>query len=189
MYHGEEGEWLKLQALQLMLRLQVQRMREIWQLPEVFEVSRMTQGRLSMQLTMQTIVKELWAYQLSTAQNPNPPGYVPADEDISKTRRTETEGPEEEKTNDDDKGDSSSDSEDGDQTEKEEGVDADILAELSDLSELSDMDDDDRDTGNLGKSGPKWKRRRRLRVSDTLVTLIIGLLILRVPVINVDIES
>ena len=38
-YHGEEGEWLKLQALQLMLRLQVQKMREIWQLPDVFEVS------------------------------------------------------------------------------------------------------------------------------------------------------
>jgi RNA polymerase I-specific transcription initiation factor RRN7 len=38
-YHGEEGEWLKLQALQLMLRLQVHKIREIWQLPEVFEVS------------------------------------------------------------------------------------------------------------------------------------------------------
>jgi len=38
-YHGEEGEWLKLQALQLMLRLQVQKMREIWLLPDVFEVS------------------------------------------------------------------------------------------------------------------------------------------------------
>lgn len=187
MYHGEEGEWLKLQALQLMLRLQVQRMREIWQLPEVFEVCQMTHGRLSMQLTMQTIVKELWAYQISTAQNPNPPGYVPVDEGILKDRRPATEGPEEEKTNDDDKGDSSSDSEEGDQTEKEEGVDADILAELSDLSELSDVDDGD--SANVGKSGPKWKRRRRLRVSDTLVTLIIGLWILRVPVINVDIES
>ena len=140
-----------------------------------------------MELTRQTIVKELWAYQISTAQNPNPPGYVPADGDISKSLRTETEGPEEEKTNDDDKGDSSSDSEEGDQTEKEEGVNADILAELSDLSELSDVDDGD--TANVGKSGPKWKRRRRLRVSDTLVTLIIGLWILRVPVINVDIES
>lgn len=40
-YHGEEGEWLKLQALQLMLRLQVQKMREIWQLPEVFEVNKL----------------------------------------------------------------------------------------------------------------------------------------------------
>ena len=147
----------------------------------------MTHGRLSMQLTMQTIVKELWAYQISTAQNPNPPGYVPTDEDISKDRQPANEVPEEEKTNDDDKGDSSSDSEEGDQTEKEEGVNADILAELSDLSELSDVDDGD--TGNVGKSGPKWKRRRRLRVSDTLVTLIIGLWILRVPVINVDIES
>jgi len=40
-YHGEEGEWLKLQALQLMLRLQVQKIKEIWLLPDVFEVSSM----------------------------------------------------------------------------------------------------------------------------------------------------
>jgi RNA polymerase I-specific transcription initiation factor RRN7 len=127
---------------------------------------------------------------MSTAQTPDPPGHIPADEDISSRRaETGTEGPEEEKTNDDDKADSSSDSEGGDQTEKEEGEgpDADLLAELSDLSELSDLDDGD--TGNIGKKGPKWKRRRRLRVSDTLVTLIIGLWILRVPVMNVDIES
>lgn len=38
-YHGEEAEWLKHQALQLMLRLQVKELRQLWALPEVFEVS------------------------------------------------------------------------------------------------------------------------------------------------------
>jgi RNA polymerase I-specific transcription initiation factor RRN7 len=117
------------------------------------------------------------------AQTPNPPGH-PTAFDEPQSRMTGTEGPEEEKSNDDDKGDSS-DSE-GDQTEKEEGVDEDILAELSDLSEDSDLNEvDTRDTG----TGPKWKRRRRLRVSDTLVTLILGLWTLRVPIMGVDIES
>lgn len=119
------------------------------------------------------------------AQTPNPPGHpisvdVPA---TSTSRNTGTENLEEK--DDDDKGDSS-DSEGGDQTEKEEGVDEDILAELSDLSDDSEMNEvDTRETG----SGPKWKRRRRLRVSDTLVTLILGLWTLRVPILGVDIES
>lgn len=39
-YHGEEAEWLKLQALQLMLRFQVKELRQIWGLPEVLEVGR-----------------------------------------------------------------------------------------------------------------------------------------------------
>ena len=37
-YHGEEAEWLRLQALQLMLRLQVAEIRRLWDLPEVLEV-------------------------------------------------------------------------------------------------------------------------------------------------------
>ena len=131
----------------------------------------------------QTIVKELWTYQLALAQTPNPPGHtIPLDEQSALS--TGTEGPEEEKTNEDDKGDST-DSE-GDQTEKEEGVDPDILAELSDLSEDSDLNEvDSRETAG----GPKWKRRRRLRVADTLVTLILGLWTLRVPIMGIDIES
>jgi RNA polymerase I-specific transcription initiation factor RRN7 len=116
------------------------------------------------------------------AQTPNPPGHSISLDEPSTSRNTGTEGPEEK---DDDKGESS-DSEEGDQTEKEDGVDPDLLAELSDLSDDSEMNEvDTRETG----SGPKWKRRRRLRVSDTLVTLILGLWILRVPIMGVDIES
>jgi hypothetical protein len=46
-YHGEEAEWLKLQSLQLMLRLQVQRVRELWNLTEAFEVSFLPPGFLA----------------------------------------------------------------------------------------------------------------------------------------------
>jgi RNA polymerase I-specific transcription initiation factor RRN7 len=118
------------------------------------------------------------------AQTPNPPGHPTSLDDPSTSRDGATAGPDEEK-HDDDKGEFS-DSEEGDQTEKEEGVDPDLLAELSDLSDDTEMDEvDTRETG----SGPKWKRRRRLRVSDTLVTLILGLWTLRVPIMGVDIES
>jgi RNA polymerase I-specific transcription initiation factor RRN7 len=120
------------------------------------------------------------------AQTPNPPNYTPT-LDPSTSRLIGAEGLEEEKTNDDDKGDSSSDSDEGDQTEKEEGVDPDILAELSDLSDDSEMNEVE--NAEISGSGPKWRRRRRLRVSDTLVTLILGLWTLRVPVMGFDIES
>jgi len=116
------------------------------------------------------------------AQTPNPPGHSISLDEPPTTKNADTEAPEEK---DDDKGESS-DSDEGDQTEKEEGVDPDLLAELSDLSDDSEMNEvDTRETG----SGPKWKRRRRLRVSDTLVTLILGLWTLRVPIMGIDIES
>lgn len=103
-------------------------------------------------------------------------------------RRNTTELPEEKKTNEDHKGESSSDSDEGDQTEKEEGLDPDLLAELSDVSEDSDLNEvEPREMGS--GTGPKWKRRRRLNVSDTLVTLILGLWTMRVPIMGVDIES
>lgn len=91
----------------------------------------------------------------------------------------------------DDKGDESSSDEDegGVQTEKEEAaLDPELLAELSDLSDQSDQEDREDARGAQSESGPRWKRRRRLRVSDTLVTLILGCWILRVPVMNVDLE-
>jgi hypothetical protein len=40
-YHGAEAEYLKLQAFQLMLRLQVQELRALWGLPDAFEVSQL----------------------------------------------------------------------------------------------------------------------------------------------------
>lgn len=38
-YEGEDAEYLRLQALQLLLRTQVQAIRKLWDLPEVYEVS------------------------------------------------------------------------------------------------------------------------------------------------------
>lgn len=37
-YHGDDAEYLRLQALQLLLRYQFQALRKLWDLPDVFEV-------------------------------------------------------------------------------------------------------------------------------------------------------
>lgn len=37
-YQGNDAEWLKLQALQHLLRLQVQALSKLWNLPEMYEV-------------------------------------------------------------------------------------------------------------------------------------------------------
>ena len=137
---------------------------------------------------MKGIVRELWAYQLAISPLPSPPGS-------SSSRDTSIIPPDEEKTDDnvDDKhdeiDDDSDSSSDADEMDKEDAVlDDDLFAELSERSE-SDDDDDQREKGNMDGKGPKWKRRRRLRVSDTLVTLIFGLWILRIPVLNIDIQT
>jgi RNA polymerase I-specific transcription initiation factor RRN7 len=38
-YEGDDAEYLRLQALQLLLRMQVLAIRKLWNLPEVYEVS------------------------------------------------------------------------------------------------------------------------------------------------------
>lgn len=38
-YHGDEAEWLKMETIQLALRYQVQALRKLWSLPDVYEVS------------------------------------------------------------------------------------------------------------------------------------------------------
>lgn len=117
------------------------------------------------------------------AQIPNPPGQTISSDQPTTNIESGPDGPGREKSDDDKE--ESTDSE-GDQTEKEEGVDPDILAELSDVSEDSDLEEVVTETGG---SGPKGKRKRRLRVSDTLVSVILGLWTIRVPVMGVDIES
>ena len=37
-FHGQDAEYLKLQAFQHLLRLQVQALSKLWSLPDVFEV-------------------------------------------------------------------------------------------------------------------------------------------------------
>lgn len=189
MYHGEEAEWLRLQALQLMLRLQVSEIRRLWDIPEILEVSLVSTAPVSELLTLvKAIVRELWAYQLAISPLPSPPGS-------SSSRHTSIIPPDEEKTDEktddkhdgvDDDSDSSSDADDMDK--EEAALDDDLFAELSERSESED-DNDQRENGKMDGKGPKWKRKRRLRVSDTLVTLILGLWILRIPVLNIDIQT
>lgn len=38
-YHGADAEYLKVQAMQLLLRCQVLAIRQLWSLPETFEVN------------------------------------------------------------------------------------------------------------------------------------------------------
>lgn len=59
------------------------------------------------------------------------------------------------------------------------------------MRELSDEDEDGEahvheDTGE--PSAHRWKKRKRVLVSDTLVVLITGLWVIRWPVIFTDIE-
>ena len=136
----------------------------------------------------QNVVRELWAYQLAISPVPSPPGF-------SASRQNSNDpvagGMVDEKTDDkhDDLDDDSDSSSDEDEKDKEEEIlDEDLFAELSERSESED-DDDQREKGKSDGRGPRWKRKRRLRVSDTLVTLIMGLWILRVPVVNVDIQT
>jgi RNA polymerase I-specific transcription initiation factor RRN7 len=145
-------------------------------------------------LTLQTIVRELWAYQLATAQTSSPP-FASASNQLNPSAITGASGevPVSEAAPDgkeDDKGDSSDSDEDGFRTEKEEdALDPEILAELSDLSDQSEDEGSAEQARQDGERGPKWKRRRQLRATDTLVTLIMGCWILRVPVMNVDVEG
>lgn len=83
--------------------------------------------------------------------------------------------------------DSESSSDEDERDKEEELPDDDLFAEVSERSESED-DTDRRDKGRLDGKGPGWRRKRRLRVSDTLVTLILGLWMVRVPVVNVDIQ-
>lgn len=145
-------------------------------------------------LTLQTIVRELWAYQLATAQTSSPP-FASAPIQLNQSASTGASGevPGSEAAPDgkeDDKGDSSDSDEDGFRTEKEEdALDPELLAELSDLSDQSEDEGFAEQARQDGERGSRWKRRRRSRATDTLVTLITGCWILRVPVMNVDIEG
>lgn len=137
------------------------------------------------------IVRDLWAYQLALSPLPSPPGAI--ERTTSAEQDEEDEGKdatENEKT--DDKGDEEDDSDDSSDGQSEKGdvdLEDDILAELSDHSKGSEDESDQRKEPSGGGKGPPWKRRRRLRVSDTLVTIITALWILRIPIVNVDVQS
>ncbi|WVQ77975.1 hypothetical protein IAT38_000056 [Cryptococcus sp. DSM 104549] len=171
LYHGEESEYLKHQALQLLLRLQVQALSKLWSLPEAYEL----------------VVRDLWAYQLAISSLPPLPER-PDDSDA----RTPTPSPQPPVINlttdiNMDPSSSSSESDSQDDSESDPDVDPELLAQLSD----SDKDDgrDDASPGDGKKGEGRWKKKRRLKASDTIITLMVGLWVMRVPIMAMDMEN
>lgn len=181
-YHGPDAEYVKLQALQLLLRLQIQALSKLWSLPDTFEVSF---DRALLPLggadKHQMVVRDVWAYQL--AISPLPP--VPSDESLKDALQIEPPLRPEDDDKSDDPGDGAADSDySSSKGESELDIDSEILTELSDGT--------DGEAGSsfspvMQRRDTRWRRRRRLRISDTIVTLVLGLWISRIPVMNVDI--
>ncbi|WVF72046.1 hypothetical protein IAT40_006858 [Kwoniella sp. CBS 6097] len=191
-YHGFEAEYLRIQALQLLLRLQIQALSKLWSLPDIYEV----------------IVRDLWAYQLSISslptlperydrsesQSPIPasqkPNIEPSHSDVimgdeeeeGEQRGTDSEGEEEGS----EKHASASESASSD----EGSVDPEILERLDESDKEEGLNNIDQD-GSGTKQGDdvKWKRKKLLKISDTIITLAVGLWILRIPVMGADIEN
>ena len=148
----------------------------------------------------QLIIRELWAYQL--AISPLPPVAEPVSEDPRKDSPRPAHSEEladdpidskddeksEEDSTESNPARSDKESESSKEEEPELGVDLEVLAQLSDDSSDSDMLLRDRTLDFSRRSKPRWRRKRRLRISDTVATLVVGLWVMRVPVLNVDIQ-
>ncbi|RXK35145.1 hypothetical protein M231_07593 [Tremella mesenterica] len=181
-YHGDDAEYLRIQAVQLLLRHQVIALRESWDLPDLFE----------------RVVRDLWTYQLSISPMPQPPGeqaypeqghafFSQPDPTVAVTA-PELEAVADDELAEDEKDDPDSDSELEDHKSDEPDIDSDILMELSER----DSDSDEKQhpaTEEANTGGIQRTRHRRIAISDTLITLLVGMWILRIPVLFVDMES
>lgn len=159
-------------------------------------------------------MRELWAYQLLITPVPNPekeeeeapiapPTQVKsslsqfvytASQDDKKGSGSDTESDKDDKRSPNPEAEANADDEDGndsDSTKSEHSAashdtDAELMAQLSENSdgELLGGPDD------YSSSGPPVPRKRpKLRVSDTLVCLVLGLWLLRIPFTHVDLEA
>ena len=125
-------------------------------------------------------MRDLWAYQLAISPIPSPSIAIDptfSDTDASSSEHEEGNG---ELSDDDSLNDRS------DKSDEEPLVDPDLLVELSDRSKSPDgaMDEPEEQ-----RRDARWRRRRRLRAVDTIVTLVVALWIIRYPLANVDMEE
>jgi RNA polymerase I-specific transcription initiation factor RRN7 len=148
------------------------------------------------------IVKDLWVYQLSISTLPSPPedptsqaGAAPIAPSQKITGPVSAlasmmQSSERHDTDRSESGSASGDSGKSDQEDDPE-VDLELLEEMSQLSELSDKEEGYRAnaTAARAKGKVKGRRKRRLKVSDTLVVLTLGLWLLRRGIMCVDIEQ
>jgi len=128
------------------------------------------------------IVKDVWTYQLSLAKLPvKPEARIGEDGEVQRDETKDNE-PDENKSDD-----SKSDREDDSKSDSssEPGIDKELLEELSERSSSSE---DEMDGYKDNEEEAKPRKKKTLTASDTLVCLIIGLWVIRYPVINVEIE-
>ncbi|OXG53108.1 RNA polymerase I-specific transcription initiation factor RRN7 [Cryptococcus neoformans] len=199
-FHGSQAEILKLQAFQLLLRHQVHSLGKLWNLPDTFEM----------------IVKDLWTYQLLISTllelplpkkleeqelvRPSTPPPIPYNHPQFKyvVEEDEEQDSEDEVVQhpdpyqrypDSERSDvSKSDSEEEEEDEREEGpdVDPEIIERLEESDKEEEVNQSNMDDKKKGDT--RWKRKRRLRISDTITTLVVALWIIRVPIMGLDIE-
>ena len=149
---------------------------------------------------VQVVVRELWSYQLLLTPIPKaetekaeatPP---PQTKTVASSQFIYNENADKDKEasgSDTDNDGSESDggkSDRSDRTDRTDKTDAELIARLSDDS---DEEDDDAENERRAKEGnaPIPRKRQKLKVSDTLVCLLLGLWLLRIPFTHVDIES
>ena len=89
---------------------------------------------------------------------------------------------------DDEKSESSSESREYDD---HTGVDPDLLAVVSEDSTDTEEEEELREVSPVmpSRDSDAWETKRRLKIADTIITVVIGLWVIRVPVLNIDIES
>ena len=138
------------------------------------------------------IARDLWAYQLAmsllppvpdmsldaTAISQSPPVTAVVADDMDH----EPHNPN--KSDDEGSSKSSASSQKGDKSD----IDPELLAELSECSSDKEEQLYEISPDASPRSDPRWRRKRRLRASDTIVTITVALWVMRVPVLNVDIE-
>ncbi|WWC60925.1 uncharacterized protein I303_103501 [Kwoniella dejecticola CBS 10117] len=183
-YHGAEAEYLRIQALQILLRLQIQAISKLWSLPETYEM----------------IVRDLWTYQLSISCLPSWPTstdgrQTPESDIVAITKQSQPSQPDVEMADEERKSDDDSSTdpehEKDDLSENEEGdgrasdVDSEILEEIEGMSKEEDLEDE----AMIEKQNQDRRGKKKLRISDTIITLVMGLWIMRIPFIGIDIES
>lgn len=166
-------------------------------------------------ICMQMIVKDLWTYQLlistlpelplpqkpeeqESVRPPTPPP-IPYNHPESKyvVEEDEEQDSEDEIVQHPDPYQRYPDSEDSEvsksdndeeEDESEEGpyVDPEIIKRLEESDKEEEVNQSNMDDKKKGDT--RWKRKRRLRVSDTITTLVVALWIIRVPIMGLDIE-
>lgn len=146
--------------------------------------------------SLQVIVRDLWAYQIAITPAVSPPWLDPSG--LGNQAGLESPGRHEgvRENADEVMGDEGSDGEstnDGSDSgsSREERSDPEVDPEL--LAMLSEGDGCDKEEGPMREVSPgqeitHWRRRRRLKVSDTIATLALALWVLRWPVSFIQIE-